>query len=89
MLSYHDCLVSADGMIMGLALSNSCYLFRKYSYSGELDLRQLHIECLKSSQCYNIIINMKEGGFSIFDLANISHYDVTLYAGLRALQLNE
>lgn len=88
MTTYCECLVSADATIMALALFNCCFMFRKLKYSGELDLRQLLVNSFRLLPGSNQIISMENEGFSSFRPFCVTYYDVVLYAGLRAMELN-
>ena len=88
MTTYSECLVSADATIMALALFNCCFMFRKCKYSGELDLRQLLVNSLRFLPSNNQIVSMENEGLSSFRPICATFYDVVLYAGFRAMELN-
>ena len=90
LLQYHHCIVSANQHIMASALSNCCFLSRIYKYSFEIDLRQIHLRCLKvHSNCDNMLLSLNTGAsFSRLQLANIDLVKVAIYSGLRAFKLN-
>lgn len=89
MINYRDSMITANKAILVLALFNCCCMSRKYSYSTELDFRCELIKCLKCSEESNQVIVMRDNVFSRFHPLDINSSHISLFAGLRAIQLNK
>ncbi len=73
---------------MESVLSNCCCLLRKYSFSTELDMRLLRIRSFTLRSVKYLILLQNAEGFSFFFNSKDITFDVSLYAGIRAIKLN-
>lgn len=87
MVNYYDCLLSDNTMIVAVALFNCCYVFQKFEYLDELELRKILIRSFNFLPSTNVILSF-DSKISLLSPIHVTSFNVSMYTAFRALEMN-